>query len=145
MLDSTTLSAEQLGRLLYKAAHEPRRNQKRYLKDLGGDGSADELDAVLAVAKETDAAVTEAKRLDRQREITAKTVAAGVDSAVIEMIGAIRVRMADTGTTQQELADACGWPQSQVAAYLTGKKMPGLENLTKMAAALNCRWRLVDA
>ncbi len=38
-------------RLLFKSRTEPRRNQKRFLRDLGGEGSAEELDAMLAIAE----------------------------------------------------------------------------------------------
>ncbi len=145
MINAKKLTVEQLGRLLYRRDRkEPRRNLKRYLKDLGGDGSADELDAVLVVAEKNAAAVDEAKRLNQQREITSKTVDAGVNAAAAEMITAIRVRMADTAMTQQDLADSCGWQQPMVAAYLTGKKSPGLENLARIAEALGCQWRLVE-
>lgn len=136
------LTTEQLGRLLFKAAREPRRNQKRYLKDLGGEGSAEELDEVLAVAEKSAAAKKEAKRLERERTIHAKTVAAGVDGQVAEMLAALRLRMEEQGLTQAQLADLCGWPASLLSRYLTGQKSPGLDNLVKMATALDAKWLL---
>ena len=136
------LSTRQLGLLLHKSRSQPRRNQKRFLKDLGGDGSAEELDAVLAKANKSKDAVAEADRLDRERAITAKAVEAGVDGRVAEMLAAIRVEMKDQGVTQEQLAERCGWAQSLVAKYLTGKSEPGSQNLAKMAEALECRWRL---
>jgi ribosome-binding protein aMBF1 (putative translation factor) len=139
------LSDEQLGRLICKADHEPRRNAKRYLKDLGGDGSADELDQVLETARANSRAVEIADRLSRQRELTAKAVDAGVDGRVAEMLADVRLRMQDRGMTQAELAEACGMPQSLVGAYLTGSKSPGIENLAKLAEALGAVWRLNDA
>lgn len=135
-------TAEQLGRLLFKSRSEPRRNQKRFLKDLGGAGSAEELDEVLAIAAANPAAVAESNRLDRQREITARTVEAGVDGRVAEMLADIRVRMEERGITQDDFARACGWKQPLVSAYLTGSKEPGIRNLAKMATALGCVWRL---
>lgn len=145
MIDGKNMSAEQLGRVLHKRDRkEPRKNQKRYLKDIGGDGTADELDQVLEYAELNREALAEAKRLERQRELTIETVDAGIDSAVIEMIGALRLRMEELGITQTELAERCDWAQPQVAAYLTGKKMPGLENLTKMARAMGSCWRLQE-
>ena len=130
--------------MIYKAEHEPRRNQKRYLKDLGGTGSAEELDAVLDIARSNADDVAEAQRLNREREITAKTVDAGVDAQVAEMLAAIRLRMQDSGMTQSDLAAACGWKQPLIAAYLSGSKLPGAGNLAKIAEALGARWRLVD-
>lgn len=136
------LTTEQLGRLLFKSTHEPRRNQKRYLKDIGGEGSADELDRVLATARHDQEAIAESKRLERQRAITAKTVASGVDGRVAEMLADIKLRMEDCDMTQADLAQACGWQQSLVSNYLAGKKEPGISNLAKMAEAVGCVWRL---
>jgi hypothetical protein len=136
------LTTEQLARLLYKSIHEPRRNQKRFLKDLGGDGSAEELDRVLAEAVQDNAAVAESKRLERQRKITASTVELGVDARVAEMLADVKLRMDDLGMTQADIADACGWQQPLVSQYLRGEKEPGAKNLAKLAAAVGCVWRL---
>lgn len=136
------LTTEQAGRLLYKAANEPRRNQKRYLKDLGGDGSAEELDALLQRHKDDRAAATEAERLEKQRHYMAQTIEIGVDGRVAEMLADLRLKMQALGLTQQDVADRCGWTQPLVAAYLTGAKEPGAKNLAKMAQAVGCVWRL---
>lgn len=137
------ITIEQLGRLLFKSRHEPRRNQKRFLKDLGGDGSAEELDEVLARAKKSPAAVAEAEQLELQRHHMAKTIELGIDGRVAEMLADVRLKMQAAGLTQAEVAERCGWPQSLVAAYLTGGKEPGAKNLAKMASAVGCVWRLV--
>lgn len=136
------ISDEVLGRLLFKSRHEPRRNQKRFLRDHGGDGSADELDRVLGIANESEAAKKECARLERQRELISKSVDAGVDGRVAEMLADIRVRMEERGMTQSELADLCGWQQSLVSSYLAAKTEPGIRNLAKMADALELVWRL---
>ena len=136
------LSPAELGRLLHKSQHEPRRNQKRYLKDLGGEGSAEELDDVLATAAQNKAAVAESERLDKQRAIMAKTIELGVDGRVAEMIADVRLKMQALGLNQEDVAERCGWSQPLVAAYLTGKKEPGAKNLAKLASAVECVWRL---
>lgn len=41
------LTTEQIAKALFKARHESRRKAKRYLKDHGGTGKSDELDAVI--------------------------------------------------------------------------------------------------
>lgn len=140
----TTLKIDdaQLGKLLFKSRNEPRRNQKRYLKDLGGEGSAEELDVMLERAANNPAAVAEADRLDQQRHLMAKTVEAGVDGRVAEMLADVALKIREQGLTQQDVADRCGWPQSLVSAYLTGGKEPGAKNLAKMASAVGCVWRL---
>lgn len=136
------LTSVQLGKLLYKSKNEPRRNQKRFLKDLGGEGSAEELDVYLQRAEQDPKAVAEAERLEKQRQLMAKAVDAGVDGRVAEMIADVRLKMEDQELTQQDVADRCGWPQSLVAAYLTGAKEPGAKNLAKLASAVGCAWRL---
>ena len=136
------LTNEQLGRLLFKAENEPRRNQKRFLKDLGGYGSAEELDEFLDIAKKSKAANEEFKRLQRQRDIVRESVNDSIDGSVAEMLADLRMAMETQTMTQKELADRCGFSQPQVAAYLGGHKEPGITNLAKMAAALGCRWKL---
>lgn len=136
------LTSEQLGRLLHKAAHEPRRNQKRYLKDLGGEGSAEELDWQLELAAADAAAQAEAARLEKQRHLAVSAIELGVEGRVTEMLAELRSRMEEQGLTQTDVAERCGWQQPLVSAYLAGKKEPGAGNLAKLAAAVGCAWRL---
>lgn len=139
------LTTEQMGRLLFKAKHEPRKNQKRYLKDQGGEGSAEELDAILLQAGENQAAIAERERLEEQRRLMSKTVELGVDGRVAEMLADVQVKIQDQKLSQQDVANACGWPQSLVSAYLNGTKEPGAKNLAKLATAVGCVWRLTPA
>jgi transcriptional regulator with XRE-family HTH domain len=60
-----------------------------------------------------------------------------------EMVAHLLIAMRDQQLTQQEVADLCGFSQPQVAAYLNGKKEPGIRNLVKLAAAVGCVWRLL--
>lgn len=138
------LSTEQLAKLLFKSRHEPRRNQKRFLKDLGGEGSATELDSMLATAKADAAAVAESDRMERQRAIAARTIELGIDGNVAEMLADVRLRMQEQSLTQSDIAERAGWPQSLVSAYLTGDKEPGIGNLAKLASAVGCKWRLTE-
>lgn len=69
-----TLTPEQHARCIYLARHASRRRAKRYLRDHGGAGRAEELDAVLAAASpevlaaaDALAASAEARRADRAR------------------------------------------------------------------------------
>ncbi len=136
------LTTDDLGRLLYKVTHEPRRNCKRFLKDRGGDGSAAELDAALSAARRDQRAIEHAERLERERAQAARNVDLGMEARTAEMLADVQVRMAEQGLTQQDVAERCGWRQPQVAAYLTGAKEPGARNLAKLASAVGCMWRL---
>lgn len=136
------LTTQQQIVVLYKAEHENRKNAKSFLRDIGYSGSADELDQALAIAGENPAAVAGAKELGRRRKAIARGIATEVDGHVVEILADLRLRIKDLGLTQTEVASRCGWPQSQVAAYLNGLKEPTLGNLAKLAAAVGCVWRL---
>lgn len=136
------LTTEQQGELIFRSRHLQRRLQKRYLKELGGDGTAEELDQQLAAAQASDAAVAVADRLDRRRHLVASAVELGREARVAELLADIRVRMEEQGVTQVELALRCGWQQGLVSDYFRGKSLPGAANLCKMAEALGCVWRL---
>lgn len=133
-----------LGRLLYKSRHEPRRNQKRFLKDLGGEGSAEELDRILAIAEADKRAVAECQRLEAE-QISHRDIDVNSIARVAEMIGDIRLKMEALKLTQAEVAERCGWQQPQVAAYLSGAREPGVINLVKLADAVGCVWRLAKS
>lgn len=137
-----TLDAEQLAAVMFRAANGPRKYAKAMLKKLGGEGSAEELDRVLTEAKENRQAMKLYEEMERQRRATARTVESAVDGRVAEMLADIRLRIQDLGITQDEVAHRVGWPASLLSAYLTGEKQPGIGNLAKLAAALDCVWRL---
>lgn len=143
-MERVTLSPEELGMLLYKSRHEPRRNAKRFVKDRGGDGTAAELEDVLAAAAADPAAEAVAERIERERATTARNLDLGMEARSAEMLADVRVRMAEQGLTQQDVADRCGWTQPLVAAYLNGRKEPGVRNLAKLAEAVGRVWRLVE-
>jgi hypothetical protein len=116
------LTTDQLGKLLFKCVHEDRRNQKRFLKDCGLQGSASELDRQLQLAQVSHDAQLECRRLERERATKVKTVDAGVDADDVEMLAAIRSRLHQISMTQAELATAAGMKGPLVSDYLTGKK-----------------------
>ncbi len=137
------LTTKQQGTLIHRSERkEPRRNLKRYLKDLGGSGSAEELDEMLKEAFANDKAIEEARRMDNKVVHVSKTVELGLDARVAEMIGDIRVQMETQGITQAQLAEFCGFAQPLANQYLNGNKEPGVSNLAKMASAVGCVWRL---
>ncbi len=130
-------------RLLFKSRTEPRRNQKRFLRDLGGEGSAEELDAMLAIAENNPKAVAEADAIEKSRDIAAKSIERGVDERTAEILAHIKMRIDASGLSQSEVASRCGWPDSLLSGYLTGQKLPGLANLAKIADALGYQWKMV--
>ena len=99
------LDANELGTLLHKASHEPRRNAKRFLKDRGGEGSAAELDALLEKARSDERAREVAERLERQRAAIARNIDRGMEARVAEMLADVQVRMREQGLTQQQAAE----------------------------------------
>lgn len=139
------LSAKVLGQLLHKSRHEPRRNQKRFLKDHGGTGSAEELDEVLVRAAKSKEANAVADELDQHRKHTLRAVEQGMIGQVAEMIACVRLEMERQGLTQSDLGNRCNIPQPMVSNWLSGKREPTVANLAKVATALGCSWRLVPA
>lgn len=65
-----------------------------------------------------------------------------IDGRVAEMIADVRLKMQALGLTDQEIADRCGCDLSRVAAYLNDTEELGITDLTKLATAVGCVWRL---
>ncbi len=145
MRKSLALSAEDLGQLLFKASHQPRVVSKFFLRERGGVGSQEELETLLSRARNCSEAVSIANRLERESEPAAPWVDMTIEGRVAEMLADILVRMREQNLTQKDVAERCGWSQPQVAAYLTGRKEPGIRNLTKLANAVGRVWRLTPA
>jgi antitoxin component HigA of HigAB toxin-antitoxin module len=137
------LSPQHLGQLLHKSRHEQRTNLRRFLKSLGGTGSAEELDQALATAAKSKEATAVADGLDQLRKHTLRAVEQGMSSQVAEMIACVRLEMERQGLTQSDLGARCKMPQPMISNYLAGKREPTVSNLAKIATALGCSWRLV--
>jgi hypothetical protein len=142
-MTTTTLSKEELGQLLFKVAHYPRRFAKEFLRQRGGDGTPAELDAMLAVAAEDPQARAVADQLERNPPVRTGYIDISDEGRIAEMLAHLAILIREQKLTQQEVADRCGFSQPQVAAYLSGKKEPGIRNLAKLAAAVGCVWRLL--
>ena len=136
------MSDEQLGMLLFKAMHEPRLHQKRWIRDCGGIGSSEELDKMLAIAESRDKAVAKSEKLNQSRMSNLQKNDSVAESAIDDLISEIRQRMEDSGLSQSDLATACNWPPSLVSRYLSKKQEPGLRNLAKIASCLGLKIKL---
>ena len=88
------------------------------------------------------ARVAAANRMKRESTLASPGIDLTIEGRVAEMLADIKLRMAEQELTQAEVAERCGWSQPQVAAYLSGRKEPGIRNLTKLAHALGRVWRL---
>lgn len=138
-------TTEQLGRLLMKHRRkEPRRNLKRWLKDCGGAGSAEELDEVLAAALKTKPAIAEADRLEKAHLAELDRTEQHGLAGVADMITQVQQAQQAAGINQEQLATMVNATQPQVSEYVTGKVIPGGLMLARIAAALGKRWELVD-
>ncbi len=139
---ATKLTIQQYAQVLARSRVEPRRNVKRYLHDLGVASTSEELDRVLDEAVANPQVTLEAARIERLRNAQSKAIAHCNIGQVAEMLADVRLRMDDLSLTQTDVATRCGWTQSLVSDYLTGKKEPGIGNLAKLAASVGCVWRL---
>lgn len=140
-----TYTSDQLGRLLFKKkAGEPRKNLKRYLKDCGGAGSAEELDQVLPIAERDADAIRIAEELHRERMSQLATVEQRGLGALADMLAQIEQLRKESGLSQEDIGELMDMQQPQYSAYVSGKKQPGGLVLAKAAEALKKRWVLVD-
>jgi len=135
-----TMGPAELGGLLHVCNTSPRRQQKRYLLNLGGSGSAAELDRVLAIASESKAAIRFAEKLASQQTQESLLTEEGIAMQADAVRAEIGRQMEKQGITQVELARRCGIAQSVVSLYLNGKKEPGLGRLLEIITALDCEW-----
>ena len=138
------LTSEQMGKLLFKAIHEPRRNLKRFLHDLGGAGSAEELDEALATAANDKEATVIANTLNERRWQESMCIEDRIDDDLVRMMQEISQKMKEKGISQSDLAILCGIHQPTLSKYLSGKKEPGVRNLTRMARSVGCFWKLSE-
>jgi predicted XRE-type DNA-binding protein len=137
------MSDEQLGMLLFKAMHEPRRNQKRWIRDCGGVASAEELDRLLVVANASKKAVGLLDSLEAKRKIQSSGIESSMDANVRCMMDELVSAMESAGIKQSDMAIACGISQPIISQYLSCKQQPGIRNLVKMADSLGLKWKLV--
>lgn len=136
-------TVEQLATVLARLKVEPRRNVKRYLKDQGGRGSAEELDLVVAEALANSKAMKLAEeiaddRANRSREIT-DGLEFEIEGWLDEIESAMQIRKISLG----ELAAVCGYTVDLMSLIVNGKQRPTTEQLARIAIALRCSWRLI--
>ncbi len=135
---------EQLAVVLARSKHEPRRNLKRYLKDLGGRGSAEELDEALEQAMSDSKVVAESERISAVRSSESRSINEEVDVQLTIMFEQALAKMEERGLSIGELAVLCGWSGSLTSELMNRQKTPTAEQLAKVASALKCNWRLTD-
>jgi predicted XRE-type DNA-binding protein len=132
------LTPQQLGRLLFKEKHEPRRSLKRFLRDLGGDGSAEELNVALEIASKDIQAKSFADLLDTNRRIAAENIEETAKDRLQAIMLEVKRKMSESGLTQSDVATACGWSQPLLSHYLSGNVEPGALNLLKLIESVGC-------
>jgi len=62
-----------------------------------------------------------------------------MDELHAQFIAEVRARLAELGTSQEQLAKKLGLKQPNIARMLAGEHCPTLATVTKIATALNCR------
>ena len=141
---SIEFTADQLARLLFKSHHEPRRNLKQFIRDLGGLGTAEELNEVLAAAKANEVVKRIAERMEIERDGTIGSVELKSDTQLFQLLDSIKKHMDVMDLTQSDVATMCGWSQELLSEYLSGKVEPGVKNLAKLAASVGLSLDLSD-
>jgi len=138
------MSDEQLGMLLFKAMHEPRRNQKRWIRDCGGVASAEELDRMLGVANRNKKAVSIRDDLEAKRKTLNSAEDEDASSLVVAFMDRVKAAMIERDMKQSDLAVMCGWHPTAISNYFSGKKEPGIRNLLKMLEVLGKELQIKD-
>lgn len=136
-------TTEQLAMLLARSQKEPRKNLKRFLKDNGGTGSAEELDELLERAAADGHVVRRANDIaferSRSRQAIEQSVEIQLNSMRLEIVRAL-----ESGSIEiAELASRCGWTATFTSDLVSGRKIPSSEQLAKIAIACECDWKLV--
>jgi predicted XRE-type DNA-binding protein len=132
------LTPQQLGKLIFKSKYEPRRSLKRFLRDLGGDGSAEELNETLEFAASNSEANSFAKLLDSNWRIAGENIESAAKTKLAGIMHELKIKMKEKGLTQSDVATACGWSQPLLSHYLSGNVEPGALNLLKMIESVGC-------
>lgn len=141
---SIELTADQLARLLFKSHHEPRHKLKQFIRDLGGLGSAEELNEVLTAANANEVVKRIAERMEIERDGTLGSVELKSDTQLFQLLDSIKIRMDLMDLTQSDVATICGWSQELLSDYLSGKVEIGAKNLAKLAASVGLSLDLSD-
>ena len=141
---SIELTADQLARLLFKSHHEPRRQLKQFIRDLGGLGTAEELNEVLTAANANEVVKRIAERMEIERDGTLGSIELNSDTQLVHLLDSIKKRIDLLNLTESDVATMCGWSQELLSEYLSGKVEPGVKNLAKLAASVGLSLDLSD-
>ena len=124
---------------------EPRRNLKRLLRDHGGDGSAEELDAVFDSERYGSQKVADlAENLRIGQEAEAVAIESVMVAEVSTIFAQFNAKMKSQGKTHAELSELTGIPQSQISSWFRGKGNPRIEDVARLAKALGTSLVLED-
>lgn len=137
------LTTEQLATLLAKAKREPRRNLKRFLKDLGGAGSAAEVDEVLKVAMADPKAVAISQQLDRDRQAAIASVYQGVELQHSALMSDMQQLQLNRSIPDYQLERLCDLTTGCIAKFRDGRLRAPLDSMLRIAAALGSSLRML--
>lgn len=137
-MEINDMTPEQLGMLLYKTETKSRRAGKVYLHSLGAPSSSEDLDMAIKKAQASKKALAARLTIESKQASNGSEIDSKADSLVSAAIGQIIDELAKQGLNRTEFAQMCGWPDSLLSNYLTGRKEPGLRAFCRMAAVLNC-------
>ena len=116
---------------------EPRRNLKRLLRDHGGDGSAEELDAVFDSDGYGSQKVADlAEKLRVEQESEAGAIESGMAAGVAAIFAQLNAEMKSQGKSQSDLSKLVDVPQSQISLWFRGKGNPTIGHVVRVAQSL---------
>lgn len=142
-MEISEMTNEQLGMLLYKTETKSRRAGKVYLHSIGAPSLSDDLDMALKKAQASKKAVEVRQSIEAKQNSDGSDLDTKADELVSAAIGQVIAEISNRGLNRTEFAHMCGWPDSLLSNYLTGRKEPGLRAICRMAAVLNCTLGIV--
>lgn len=137
-MEISDMTPEQLGMLLYKTETKSRRAGKVYLHSLGAPSSSEDLDMAIKRAQASKKALAARESIESKQSSDGSEIDSKADQLVTSAISQVIAELAKQGLNRAEFAQMCGWPDSLLSNYLTGRKEPGLRAICRMAAVLNC-------
>jgi hypothetical protein len=136
LMELSDLTAEQLGKILFRVTNQSRRSAKRYLHDLGCPSDSEALDAAIELAYRSD----EAKQASESIKADREEIGTGLDAASkIErqrVLDRLRERIDSLEGGHVEFANSIGWPPTLLSDMMSGRKSMTLLDLCRLAIAL---------
>jgi hypothetical protein len=137
LMELSDLTAEQLGKILFRVTNQSRRSAKNYLHSLGCSSTSEDLDAAIALANASDTAKQAADDVKADRE----DIGEGIDGAATEeenrVLEMLTKMIEASGKSNIQFAEEMAWQPMVMNRMLSGRKEMTLHDVCRLVVALN--------